>query len=113
LLQLFRFYLVPLLRSSCSALPALQQLVADTLTKVKTLPTTDPARYAALVKGLIAQGVSKLGEKDITVVGRREDLPVVQAAVAELSRDDTYSSYSLTVGEQFLPVTRSVIAVCA
>ncbi len=85
---------------------AVQQLVVDTLAKVKTLPTTDPARYAALVKGLIAQGVSKLGEKEITVVGRREDLPIVQTAVEALTREGACTGFTLIVGDQFLPATR-------
>jgi hypothetical protein len=79
-----------------------QQLITDTLEKVKTLPTTDPAAYARLLHGLIVQGVKKLGEKEIKVVCRREDEPIVQAAIAAVSKDPAFAGVSVALHEQFL-----------
>ncbi len=87
-----------------------QQLVKDTLDKVRVLPSTDPAKYAALLKGLIIQGVSKLGEADVKVVCRREDLSVVQAAVDALNRDPLNHGVTITVHDQFLNATWWVVA---
>jgi vacuolar-type H+-ATPase subunit E/Vma4 len=76
--------------------------VKDTLDKVRVLPSSDPAKYAALLKGLIIQGVSKLGETSVKVVCRREDLTIVQAAVEALNRDPHNHGVSISVHEQFL-----------
>ena len=79
--------------------------MVDTLEKVKLLPTTNPAAYAKLLKGLIAQGIHKLGEKEIKVVCRREDMSVVEAAVSELKKDERFAGSELLLHEQYLPAT--------
>ena len=93
--------------------PNRQQLVTDTLSKVKLLPTSNPAAYAALLKGLIAQGAHKLGEKEIKVVCRREDQSIVENAIAELKKDDRYASLVLTLHERFLAASMCVTGVIA
>ncbi len=93
---------------------AVQQLVKDTVAQVRSLPTADPAKYAVLVKGLIAQGIQKLAEKAIVVICRREDLTVAKKAVDAIVAEARFPDVTVTVKEEeFLPATRCVAAAAS
>ncbi len=87
-------------------LDVLQQLLADTKEQLSALPTAHPQRYAVLLQGLIKQGAKALGEKDVSVICRRDDLAIVKAALAALSKDADLADLTLSVKETaFLPAT--------
>ena len=89
----------------------LQQLLADTVEQLKSLPTSHPQRYAMLLQGLIKQGIKQLGEKDVVVTARRDDLSLVKAALDALKRDADLAGTTLAVKETtFLPATWCVCA---
>lgn len=91
-----------------------QQLLADTKEQLSALPTAHPQRYAVLLQGLIKQGAKALGEKDISVMCRRDDLAIVKAALASLSKDEDLAGLTLSVKEAaFLPATWCVACPCA
>lgn len=87
---------------------SLQQLLTDTQEQLRALPTSNAARYATLLQGLIKQGAQSLNEKEVRVTCRRDDLAIVKAAVDALRKDADLADFSLSVKETtFLPATWS------
>jgi vacuolar-type H+-ATPase subunit E/Vma4 len=90
-----------------------QQLLTDTQEQLRALPTSNAARYAALLQGLIKQGAQSLNEKEVRVTCRRDDLAIVKAAVDALKKDAELAEFSISVKETtFLPATWSVPLSC-
>jgi peptidoglycan hydrolase CwlO-like protein len=82
-----------------------QQLLTDTQEQLRALPTSNAARYAALLQGL--------NEKEVRVTCRRDDLAIVKAAVDALKKDAELAEFSISVKETtFLPATWSVPLSC-
>lgn len=59
---------------------ALSELLAFTHMKLAGWSTQNPAEYKQLLVDLIVEGVQKIDETDVIIIGRKEDLSLVQEA---------------------------------
>ena len=60
----------------------LDDIKADAMLQLARFSTQDAGKYAALLKGLIVQGLVKLNEDEVYVRGREADLAAVRQAAA-------------------------------
>ncbi|EFA85518.1 vacuolar H+-ATPase E subunit [Heterostelium album PN500] len=84
----------------------LREVVSEAHKKLAVI-SQDKERYAAVLKNLILQGLNKLGEDQVLIVFRQEDLPIADKACSEAAaayKAKSGKSVTVTVDKQrFLP----------
>ncbi|EGC39830.1 vacuolar H+-ATPase E subunit [Dictyostelium purpureum] len=84
----------------------LREIIKEAQKKLATV-SDDKGSYQTILKGLIIQGLHKLNEAKIVVVGRKEDVPLLEKASSEAAaeyKSSTHKSIEVIVDkERFLP----------
>jgi len=80
---------------------AVRSILDEAQDRLVALTTKDRARYKTLLKNLLIEAAQKLGERDVKVRCRKEDVNLVKEVISETSAE---LSGSLTLDESiFLP----------
>lgn len=80
---------------------AVRSILDEAQDRLVALTTKDRARYKTLLKNLLIEAAQKLGERDVKVRCRKEDVSLVKEVISETSAE---LSGSLTLDEStFLP----------
>ncbi|KYQ92166.1 vacuolar H+-ATPase E subunit [Tieghemostelium lacteum] len=97
-------------KSRLSVLKAREDCIRDVVQEAQKRLTTiseNKEKYTQILKNLILQGLVKLSEKEVSIVCRKEDIPLVEKVLKDTEHEykkNTQKSVNLTIDkERYLP----------